>query len=228
MHSSCCVLSFRSGQVATTGQEAGGSGSGSGMTTSELSTPGHARGPQLVRARSGPATLSHAVFEMLFNELKSVLGGLRAARTVRAKERARVKAVKVKKAREEAVAANAVAEAATTVEGSEAKDVSVELSSSAIDAVEVSAVAESSLKATVNAAAETAGTSGFEADSWGVPSTMADFGGEAESGGVGAHGQEDEERMVFERLADMQDDLACLTLSRELQVCEPRQGRGPT
>lgn len=217
-------------KVATTGQEAagcsgigGGSGSvslgGSGTMSSEFSTPGHSRGPQLVRARSGPATLSHAVFEMLYSELRGVLGGMRAARLARARERARVEALKAKKAREEA----AVAAAASTVESEEVKD-EPEPSANATDGVEVSAAVEASRETETNAgAAEIAEGSGGETGSAAMRSAASGHGSEAEEEGTGTREHEDvedtEEKVVFERLADMQDDLACLTLSRELQVC---------
>ncbi|CAN0194777.1 unnamed protein product, partial [Ectocarpus sp. 8 AP-2014] len=60
-------------QVATSGEEA--AGGGSGISASDHCAPGPFRAPQLVRARSGPATLSHAVFEMLYVQLRNVLGG---------------------------------------------------------------------------------------------------------------------------------------------------------
>ncbi|CAM9387070.1 unnamed protein product, partial [Hapterophycus canaliculatus] len=100
--------------VATSGQES--ADSGSGISASEHSAR-TSRAPQLVRARSGPATLSHAVFEMLYVQLRNVGGK----------------------------------------------------------------------------------GGGGEKD-------------EEDDGG------DEEEKAVFERLADMQDDLACLKLSRELQV----------
>lgn len=214
--------------MATTGQEAGGSGigggsgsgslSGSGAMSSEFSTPGHSRGPQLVRARSGPATLSHAVFEMLYSELRGVLGGMRAARLVRARERARAEALKTKKAREEA----AVAAAASTVESEEVKGES-EPSASATDEVEGSAAVEASRETGMSSGAEITEGSGGETGSAALGAAACEHGSEAGEEGTETREHEDvedaEEKAVFERLADMQDDLACLTLSRELQVC---------
>ena len=59
---------------------------------------------------------------------------------------------------------------------------------------------------------------------------LDETGGEGEADGGSAKDdgeeEEEEERAVFDKLADMQDDLGCLKLSRELQVCLPLHGSG--
>lgn len=253
-------------QVATSGVESGTSGGGSGIGASELSSSTAAkivpsRPPQLVRARSGPATLSHAVFEMLYVELRSVLGGLRRARTARARERAKAKMVKAKKARSDAdAAAAAVAVAACTSAATQPSTAAVEESGEGKQESDV-----------VGSSADPTGRPEGDAPAAVVPEEGARQGvndepivvagvGTASSGTAGEaeiHGQqgqshvddknkdedeqeedkrreegekgeangdeqenglEEEERAVFEKLADMRDDLGCLTLSRELQV----------
>lgn len=211
-------------QVATSGEASSASG-GSGISASELSaSPVPTRAPQLVRARSGPATLSHAVFEMLYVKLKSVLGGLRRARTARAKERAKSRAAKANEARSqaEAVAATAAAAAAAAEDAEDAVVVSAEggeqekmpkerwtpaeaMPGDDRDAAAVEA--PDTVQEAANCA--TAGKCDLDASSGNMPT------------GQEIRAMQEEERQeeaVFEQLADMQDDLACLTLTRELQV----------
>lgn len=183
---------------------------------SDHSAPGPSRAPQLVRARSGPATLSHAVFEMLYVELRSVLGGLRKARMARARERVRSKAAEASNVRKTTAAAAAAATAAAVApavgaECTEGRD--EEETEDASDRVEASsAVDGEAAAAPVVASAATDVTVSGKSGEGGEPPARVDDEEE----------REEEEKEVFDQLADMRDDLGCLKLSRELQV-----GRSP-
>lgn len=193
--------------MATSGEEA--AGGGSGISASDHSAPGPFRAPQLVRARSGPATLSHAVFEMLYVQLRNVLGGLRKARSSRARERARAKDLEASNARRaaaaEAAAAAAAAAAAVDDKGTDGEEADGE-SETADGVADVSTASggEETSPAAVAAPAAAA---------------VADEGGESGTAEDGVDEKGEEEKAVFERLADMRDDIGCLKLSRELQVC---------
>lgn len=184
------------------------------------------RAPQLVRARSGPATLSHAVFEMLYVELRSVLGGLRRARTTRARDRARAKAVRAKKARSEAAAAAVAAAAVVPEEKEEGHEEGARAGTLPPETEDESKVLvplvdrEGAGVVDATVGGETGASVGVE--SVGTADVCASGATKAEEADKGEEEEEEEGKAenneVFERLADMQDDLACLTLSRELQV----------
>lgn len=206
-------------QVATSGQES----AGSGISATDNSAPGPSRAPQLVRARSGPATLSHAVFEMLYVELRSVLAGLRKARTVRARERARSKAAEANNARRAAataaagVATAAAAPAVDAERKEEGRDEETDDASEKADRIEVSSTLDGEAEAATPAGASAAA----------IAVAVSGEGGEGSEGSARDDGEEEgeeEEKAVFGQLADMRDDLGCLKLSRELQVCQSVQG----
>eukprot|EP00904_Undaria_pinnatifida_P001675 jgi/Undpi1/11508/HiC_scaffold_30.g13805.m1 len=158
-------------QVATSGPESGNSGSGIAASESSATV---SRAPKLVRARSGPATLSHAVFEMLYVELRSNTQGKEGQ-----EERA-----------EETVAPQENTDAAEVLDA--------EPDAAAVAVPDVAAAH----------ASETTDGGGGGDGSAGVGGERTD---EVEEG-------EEEDARVLEQLADMRDDMACLTLSRELQV----------
>lgn len=203
--------------MATSGEASSGSsgGGGSGISVSELATSLSSRPAQLVRARSGPATLSHAVFEMLYVELRSVIGGIRRARTVKARERARAKAMKAKRVREDAAAAAAedAAQSSAKHDGDEGSKTEVPTEAVGADGVPDIAAAAASKHGGEDSRGAGCATSTVATDT-----TGARGGNEAVQNTKEDDAEEKEERAVFERLADMRDDLGCLTLSRELQV----------
>ena len=227
--------------MATSGPESGSGGSG--IAAMESSAAMNSRAPKLVRARSGPATLSHAVFEMLYVELRSVLGGLRKARAGRARERARARATKANVARKAAAAAaaaaaDAAAAAATAAAAAEAAAEAA--AATAAGATETAEGKEGQEKGVEETTAPQESTGGVEAlaDGHGAaaaaaPDVAATHASETTASGGGGGGgsvgggdgrrdeveeEEEGDTKVLERLADMRDDMACLTLSRELQV----------
>lgn len=212
----------KNGQVATSGEESGASGS-SGLSASELgATAVHTRAPQFERARSGPATLSHAVFEMLYVELRTVLGGLRRARTARALERAKSRAKALKAEREKAAAAAAEEQAAAAslesddAGGKQSEEESV-LAPAETTAEGDGEAAVTDAPAAVHQAAATDGTGNGDSESLSAQVSM-DQDMRVKNEDIEDEKEKQKEQVVFEKLADMQDDLACLTLSRELQV----------
>lgn len=168
-----------------------------------------------MHARSGPATLSHAVFEMLYVELRSVLGGLQRARSAKAKERAKARLAKAKKVQTEATAAAAAA--AAVLDGN--AEASAERGEGrAGDTGETSTPAKITGghdgRATV-AAGKTTEARDAEASNG---EAAVEHAASGKKGGEEEDREEQEEEAVFDQLADMRDDLGCLTLSRELQV----------
>ena len=227
--------------MATSGPESGSGGSG--IAALDSSAAVYSRAPKLVRARSGPATLSHAVFEMLYVELRSVLGGLRKARAGRARERARARAAKANVARKAAAAAAAAAAeaavAAATAAAAAAEAAEAVAATAAVaGGTETAEGKERKEEGAEETVVPQESTSGVEAPADGqsvaaapapdvatvhASETTGGRGGDG-SAGVGnvrrdeVEEEEEGDTRVLERLADMRDDMSCLTLSRELQV----------
>lgn len=217
--------------MATSGEESAGSGiSGSGHSPAGRPS----RAPQLVRARSGPATLSHAVFEMLYVELRSVLGGLRKARMERARDRARTKAAEASSARRaaaaaaasDAVAASADAEPAEGGQDEEAGVSSEEVDMVGMDRKEAPVALDGEGVTSAVASTGTSATVGGGGGEGGEGLAKDDGQEEEKEEEEGEEEEEEEEKAVFQQLADMQDDVGCLKLSRELQVWRVVQGFG--